>query len=141
MMAQSDPFRDLDGFLGRFVSRTASPNLGAMDVYRRGTDVWLHVDLPGIAADSIDVTIERGVLTISGERSWVRQEGDQLYLSERQPGQVRRQLHLGDGFDPDGIEADYHDGVLTLRVPVAQQAQPRKIAVTTRPAVLEASAS
>ena len=98
-----------------------------MDAYKRGNDVWVHLDLPGVAADSLDIDIERNVLTVSAQRSWQREDGDQMYLAERHRGTFRRQVHLGDGLDAERIEADYHDGVLTLRIPVAEVAQPRKI--------------
>ena len=71
------------------------------------------------------------MLTVTAERSWAREDGDQVYLNERRQGTYRRQVHLGEGLDVDGIEADYHDGVLTLRIPVAERAKPRKIAINT----------
>ncbi len=100
-----------------------------MDAYRRGDNVWVHLDLPGVSADSVDISIERNVLTVTAERSYQREEGDRVYFNERHEGAFRRQVSLGEGLDADGIEADYTDGVLTLRVPVAPQAQPRKITV------------
>ncbi|MCP3989055.1 MAG: Hsp20/alpha crystallin family protein [Actinomycetia bacterium] len=100
-----------------------------MDAYRRGTDVWVHLDLPGIAADSLDISVERNVLTVVGERFWERQESDQVYVNDRTQGTYRRQVHLGEGLDAESIEADYQDGVLTLRIPVAEKAKPRKIAI------------
>lgn len=99
----------------------------AMDAYRRGEDVWVHIDLPGVKNDSIDIDVERSVLTISAERNWQREEGDQLYLSERHTGKFRRQVHLGDSLDVDGIEADFDAGVLTLRIPISAKAKPKKI--------------
>lgn len=131
MLFQNDPFRELDEVFGRFGPRTAMASAMPMDAYRRGTDVWVHVDLPGVSADSIDISVERQVLTISAERDWTRNDDDRLYLAERRRGTFSRQVHLGDGLDPDGIEADYTDGVLTLRIPVAEKAQPRKVAITT----------
>ena len=130
MLIQSDPFREVDALLNRLASR---PSLATMpiDAYRRGNDVWLHIDLPGVAADSIDMSVERGVLTLTAERSWQREENDRVYFAERQPGVIRRQIRLGDGLDVDHIEADLHDGVLTLRLPVVQQAQPKRIPITT----------
>jgi len=101
----------------------------AMDAYRRGEDVWVHVDLPGVAHDSIEVSVERSVLTIAAQRDWRRQDGDQHYLSERQRGSFRRQVHLGDSLDVEEIEADFADGVLTLRIPVSARAKPKKIEV------------
>lgn len=140
MLSQSDPFRDFDSFFGRLAGRqnwTAAP----MDAYRRGNDVWVHVDMPGIAADSIDISVERGVLTVTGERNWHRQENDRVYFAERLTGTFRRQVQLGDGLDLDHIEADYHDGVLTLRIPVGAQAQPRKITVNAGQTAIDATSS
>ena len=128
MLLQNDPF------FNAVLSRFGSPNpnthvVPAMDAYRRGSDVWVHIDLPGVAADSLDINVERNVLTVTGERWWERQESDHLYLNDRNQGKYRRQVHLGDGLDTDGIEADYHDGVLTVRIPVAEKAKPRKISI------------
>lgn len=130
MLLQNSPFRDLDSIFELATSGARSTGRAMpLDAYRRDDDVWVHIDLPGVAADSIDISVERNVLTVTAERSTARQEGDRFYLSERHSGSFRRQVNLGDGLDADGIEADYHDGVLTLRVPVAQQAKPRKIEV------------
>lgn len=132
MLFQNDPFRNLDDAFGRLGTRSASlASAMPMDAYRRDTDVWVHVDLPGVSADSIDISIERHVLTITAERDWNRSEDDRIYLSERRRGTFSRQVHLGDGLDADGIDADYTDGVLSLRIPVAERAQPRKVAVST----------
>ena len=147
MLVMNHPFRDLDALFDQFTGRSAATtgsHTAPMDAYRRDGDVWVHVDLPGIAADSLDVSVERNVLTISGERSWERRDGDQLYLTERRRGTFRRQVTLGDGLDADAIEADYSDGVLTLRIPVAEKAQPRKIEIagaTRTPDAIEADVS
>ncbi len=146
MLFMNSPFRDLDALFDEFTGRptaTSGVHTAPMDAYRRDSDVWVHVDLPGVAADSLDVAVERNVLTITGERSWERREGDQVYLTERRRGTFRRQVNLGDGLDADGIEADYTDGVLTLRIPVAEKAQSRKIAIAgapTAPDAIEAEA-
>jgi HSP20 family protein len=135
-MIQTDPFRDLDTLFSRFAGRQAS-NAGTggvmpMDAFRRGSDVWVHIDLPGVKADSLDITVERNVLTISAERNWQRQDGDQQYFAERYRGTFRRQIQLGDGLDLGALDADLHDGVLTVRIPVAEQAKPRKVQVGQR---------
>ena len=131
MLLQNSPFRDFDTIFDQLSGRPAGTTSAmAMDAYRRGSDVWVHLDLPGVAADSLDISVERNVLTVTGERGWERQEGDRVYLNERRQGTFRRQVTLGEGLDADGIEADYTDGVLTLRVPVAEKAQPRKIQIT-----------
>jgi len=138
MLLQNSPFRDLDTVFEQLAGRSGSTATSMpMDAYRRGGDVWVHLDLPGVAADTLDITVERNVMTVSGERSWGREEGDRVYLAERRQGTFRRQVTLGEGLDADGIEADYTDGVLTLRVPVAEQAQPRKIQITGGQTALE----
>ena len=138
MLLQNSPFRDLDTVFEQLAGRSGSTATSMpMDAYRRGGDVWVHLDLPGVAADTLDITVERNVMTVSGERSWGREEGDRVYLAERPQGTFRLQVTLGEGLDADGIEADYTDGVLTLRVPVAEQAQPRKIQITGGQTALE----
>ncbi len=131
MLFQNSPFRDLD----RFLETTTAPTINTMpmDAYRRGDDVWVHLDLPGVASDSLDISVERNVLTVTGERNWQREEGDRLYVAERRRGAFRRQVTLGDGLDSEAVEADYSDGVLTLRIPVLAKAQPRKIEIKGAP--------
>lgn len=130
MLFNNDPFRDFDNVFRR-LGTTTSAHAMPMDAYRRGEDVWVHVDLPGVSADSLDINVERNVLTISAERDWAPTEGDRMYLSERVRGTFRRQVNLGEGLDAENIEADLTDGVLTLRIPVAERAKPRKISITT----------
>ncbi len=130
MMIQTDPFRDLDTLFSRLSGRPQN-NGGVMpmDAFRRGSDVWVHIDLPGVKAESLDITVERNVLTVAAERNWRRQETDQPYFAERYRGTFRRQIQLGEGLDLQNLEADLHDGVLTIRIPVAEQAKPRKVEV------------
>ena len=132
-MIQTDPFRDLDTLFNRLSGR--QQNAGGvmpMDAFRRGSDVWVHIDLPGVKAEGLDITVERNVLTIAAERDWQRQEGDQAYFGERYRGSFRRQIQLGEGLDLQNLEADLHDGVLTIRIPVAEQAKPRKVEIGQR---------
>lgn len=129
MFLQTDPFRDFDTLFGRLPARTSGTGVMPMDAFRRGNDVWVHIDMPGVKAESLDITVERNVLTVSAERDWQRQEGDQSYFGERYKGSFRRQIQLGDGLDLEHLEADLHDGVLTVRIPVAEQAKPRKVEV------------
>jgi HSP20 family protein len=140
VLFQNDPFRDLDAVFDRMGARsrtTGGMNSMPMDAYRRGSDVWVHLDLPGVSADSIDISLERNVLTVTAQRDWNRQDDDQLYITERRRGAFTRQVHLGDSLDAEAIEADYNDGVLTLRIPIAEQAQPRKIAVNRHPGAID----
>ncbi len=128
MLLQNDPF--FNTVFNRLASTGPASSVATpMDAYRRDSDVWVHLDLPGVAADSLDISVERNVLTVVGERFWERQEGDQVYVSDRTQGTYRRQVHLGEGLDAEAIAADYQDGVLTLRIPVAERAKPRKIAI------------
>lgn len=141
MLMQNDPSHDFDLFFSRSSERgREGPTAMPMDVYRRGDDIWVHMDLPGVAADSVDISVERNVLTVGAQRSWQREDGDEFYLAERPRGSHRRRVHLGDGLDVDEIEADLIDGVLNLRIPVAERARPRRINVgTSAPAIDVAS--
>ena len=142
MLLQNSPFRDLDVIFEQLSGRSGTSSSAIpMDAYRRDGDVWVHLDLPGVDADSLDISVERNVLTVTGERSWQREEGDRIYLAERRQGSFRRQVTLGEGLDADGIEADFTDGVLTLRVPIAEKAQPRKIQIRSDRTVIESSTS
>ena len=133
MLIQTDPFRDLDNLFSHLSNRQAnSGGVMPMDAFRRGSDVWVHIDLPGVKAENLELTVERNVLTITAERNWQRQDSDQAYFGERYRGSFRRQIQLGDGLDLQNLEADLHDGVLTIRIPVAEQAKPRKVEVGQR---------
>lgn len=143
MLLQSDPFREFDSLFNRVASRNWAGTAMEMDAFRRGNDVWVQLDLPGVKSEDIDITVERNVLTVSAERNWQREEGDQSYFAERARGAFRRQIQLGDSLDLEHLEADLHDGVLTVRIPVAETAKPRKVQVgqgTSSPEAIEATA-
>ena len=128
-----DPFRDLDRLTEQLLgggSERGSSRSFPMDAYRRGDRFFVHLDLPGVDAQSIELTCEQNVLTIEAERRFERQDDDQAIVMERPQGSFRRQLFLSDSLDPDQIGASYENGVLTLEIPVAEQAKPRRIAVT-----------
>jgi HSP20 family protein len=129
MLFQNDPFRDTDALYNRLGARSVGSHAMPLDAYRRGEDVWVHVDLPGVSRDSLDINVERDVLTISADRDWPTEDDDRVYLSERSRGAFRRQVHLGEGLDSEAIEANLIDGVLSLRIPVAERAKPRKISI------------
>ena len=131
-MLQTDPFHDFDNLFSRLAGGRQAPSaagVSPMDAFRRGNDVWVHIDLPGVKSQDLDITVERNTLTVTAQRQWQRDDSDQYYFSERYRGVFRRQIQLGDGLDLDHLDADLHDGVLTIRVPVAERAKPRKIAV------------
>jgi HSP20 family protein len=128
MLLRFDPFRELDRLTDTRVTRSSA--LMPMDAYRRADHVVAHIDVPGVPADGIDITVERNVLTVTASRRLDRSEGDEAIVAERPQGEFRRQLFLGDTLDASRVEADVTDGVLTLRIPVAETAQPRRINVT-----------
>lgn len=130
MLMRFDPFRDFDRLTeGVLTNGGSRPAMMAMDAYRDGDHVTVHFDLPGVDADTIDLTVEKNQLSVKAERRWERSEDHQVLAAERPQGGFTRQLFLGDGLDPDRIEADYHDGVLTVTIPVAETAKPRRISV------------
>ncbi len=135
MLMRFDPFRELD----RLTQATWGQNRPtmAMDAYRRNGDFVVNFDLPGVDPAAIDLTVEKNVLTVSAERGFSRSEGDEVVVAERPQGRFTRQLFLGDSLDTDNIQAGYEHGVLTLHIPVAEKAKPRKVEVTTggQPAV------
>jgi HSP20 family protein len=101
-----------------------------MDAYRRGDQFVVRFDLPGIDPQSIDVTVEKDVLTVRAERTWQRRDNEDVLVAERPQGSFSRQLFLGDALDPDHIDAHYDGGVLTVTLPVADEAKPRKVEIT-----------
>lgn len=131
MLMRTDPFRELDRLAQQFFGNgtTARPAVMPMDAYRQGNEYVVRFDLPGVAPDSIDLDIERNVLTVKAERELEFGDDVEVTLAERPRGLFSRQLFLGDTLDVDKVEADYDAGVLTLRIPVAEQAKPRKIAI------------
>ncbi|GLW71452.1 hypothetical protein Kpho02_37510 [Kitasatospora phosalacinea] len=133
MLLRTDPFRDLDRLAQQFLGGTGTwsrPTPMPLDAYRAGDEYVICFDLPGVDPEAIDIDVERNVLTVKAERR-PRQQGEdvQWELSERPLGVFSRQVVLADTLDPDGITADYDEGVLTLRIPVAEKAKPRKVAI------------
>lgn len=128
MIRTTDPFRDFDRLTQQFFGTTNRPAIMPMDAWREGETFVVEFDLPGVSKDSIDLDIERNVLTVRAER--VPRNGDwEMLASERPRGAFSRQLVLGDNLDLERIEAAYEDGVLRLRIPVAERAKPRKIQI------------
>jgi HSP20 family protein len=131
LLRTADPFREFDRLAQQLLGANGTTNRPAvmpMDAWREGDVFVLEFDLPGVSNESIDLDVERNVLTVKAER--VARNGDwEMLASERPRGLFSRQLVLGDNLDLEKIEAVYHDGVLRLRVPVAEQAKPRKIEI------------
>ncbi|MEU6020203.1 Hsp20/alpha crystallin family protein [Micromonospora sp. NPDC048871] len=130
MLMRTDPFREIDRIAEQFFGTTSRPAVMHMDAYRDGDHFYAAFDLPGVDPESIDCTVQRNVLTVRAERR--RPHGDKVELvaAERPMGVFHRQLFLGDTLDTDKLEAGYENGVLTLRIPVAERAKPRKVAIS-----------
>ncbi len=127
-----DPFRDFDRMAQLLTQNAGTARQVAMpmDAYRDGDRFIVHFDLPGVDPESIDLTVEKNVLTVRAERAWQPHEGQEVIVSERPQGTFTRQLFLGDSLDAEEVQASCEDGVLTLTIPVAAQAQPRKVQIT-----------
>jgi HSP20 family protein len=131
MLMRYDPFREIDRFTeGLFGNGARSPWM-PMDAVRKDDQVEIHFDLPGVRPDSIDLTVERNVLTVKAERQWWPEEGAEVLARERTQGTFSRQVLLGEALDADRVDASYDHGVLTLRIPVAEKAKPRKVEIHT----------
>lgn len=142
MLMRTDPFRELDRFAQQALGTRTRPAVMPMDAFREGDHFVVQLDLPGVEASSVDLTVEKNVLTVSAERRWLPGEDQQVIASERPQGTFSRQLFLGEGLDTDHVDASYVNGVLTVTIPVAEAAKPRKVTVSTGDAapVLEATA-
>jgi HSP20 family protein len=121
-----DPFRELDRLTQQSFPQ-GRPSAMPMDAFRQGSTFVIRFDLPGVSRDAIDMTVEKNVLTVTAERTWARDGEDEVLVAERPHGRFSRQLFLGESLDPARIEADFADGVLTITIPVAEQAKPRKV--------------
>ena len=130
MLMRTDPFRDLDRLTQQVFGTATRPATMTMDAWREGEEFVVEFDLPGVAPDSIDVNVERNVLTVRAERP-ARTGEQEMVAAERPRGVFSRQLILGDSLDTDNIAASYDAGVLALRIPVAAKAQPRRITITS----------
>jgi HSP20 family protein len=129
MLLRFDPFRDFDRLANEVLGASRTPQMMPMDCYRSGDAFYLHFDLPGIDPDSLEVTAENNTLTVRAERRTHAPEHAKFLVSERPSGTYSRQLVLGDGLSLDHVSAEYHDGVLDVTIPVAEQAKPRRIEV------------
>ena len=132
MLMRPDPFRDLDRLTQQAFGTPGRPAAMPIDAYRMGDRFVVEFDLPGVATDSIDLTVERNVLTVHATRSRVQDEQTEMLVAERPYGTFSRQLFLGETLDADHIGASYHDGVLRLEIPVAEQAKPKKVAIQSQ---------
>lgn len=131
MLMRSDPFRELDRLTQQVFGTSARPAVMPMNAYRRGDTFRINFDLPGVDVDSIDLQVERNVLTVHAERQAV--EPDQvveLIADECSTGVFTRQVFLGDTLDTEHVKAEYDRGVLSLEIPVRESAKPRKVSIS-----------
>jgi HSP20 family protein len=129
MLMRTDPFREMDRLTQQLLGTSARPSAMLMDAWREGDHFVVEFDLPGVNPDSVDLDVERNVLTITAQRPALDQNS-QFLAAERPRGVFSRQLVLGDNLDLDRVQAGYRDGVLRLVIPVAERAKPRKISIS-----------
>jgi HSP20 family protein len=129
MLMRTDPFRDVDRWAQQVLGTAARPAVMPMDAWREGDAFIVEFDLPGVNPDSVNLDVERNVLTVHAERPGLRHDRE-MVSSERPRGVFSRQLFLGETLDTDQIQASYQDGVLRLSIPVAEKAKPRRITIT-----------
>ena len=132
MLMRTDPFRELDRVTQQMFGTNARPAAMPIDAFRQEDEFVVQLDLPGVAPDAIDLTVERNVLTVHAQRRRSIGEDVELLIGERPQGTFSRQLFLGDTLDTEHLAAEYVDGVLTIKLPVKAQAKPRKIDVVAK---------
>ncbi len=137
MLMRFEPYRDLDRATEEMLSEHRARS-APVDAYRRGNELKVELDLPGADPGSIELTVEKDLLTVRASRPLSRADADGLVVAEGRPGPVGRQLFLGESLARDHIGANYQDGVLTISIPVAEQAKPHKIEVTRVGSVAQA---
>jgi HSP20 family protein len=129
MLMRTDPFRDLDRLTQQVFGTTARPAAMPLDAYRSGDEFVVQLDLPGVDPEQVELTVEKNVLTVHAARNRTVDDDVELLAAERPHGAFSRQLFLGDSLDTDRIDASCIDGVLTLRIPIAEKAKPRRVEV------------
>jgi HSP20 family protein len=129
MLMRFEPFREFDRPSEDLLADNRLHHV-PVDAYRRGNDFKVDLDLPGADPGSIDLTVQADLLTVRATRSSHEAEGDEVQVAERGHGQFGRQLFLGESLDREHIAANYHDGVLTITIPVAEQVKPHKVEIT-----------
>lgn len=130
MLMRTDPFRELDRLAQQVLGTATRPAAMPMDAYRDGEAFVVQFDLPGVDPESIDLDVERNVLTVRAERRPAASGDTEMVVAERPVGMFSRQVFLGETLDTERTDARYDQGVLTLRIPIAEKAKPRKIQIT-----------
>jgi HSP20 family protein len=125
----SSAFGDFDRLLSAF----DSPDVWApsLDVYEVDGTLTIRAALPGFDAEQLDVTLEDGMLAITGSRSFEVPDGAKFHLRELADGSFGRKVRVGDGYDTESVSASYHDGILTVSLAKRPEVLPRKIDIVT----------
>jgi HSP20 family protein len=131
MLMRFDPYREVDRLTEQLASTASrAPRSLPMDAFRRGEQFVVQLDLPGVEPASIDLTVEQNVLTVRAERRFEPRQGDEVVVAERPHGTYTRQILLGDTLDSESMQANCEHGVLTLTIPVAETAKPRRVQIS-----------
>ena len=144
MLMRFDPFRELDRLSQEVLnSTTRRNNPMALDAFRQGDTFKVAFDLPGVDPSTIDLTVEKNVLTVRAHRAWSWDDDVEVLVNERSQGELSRQLFLGDTLDTSRISADYDQGVLTVTIPLAEVAKARKVEInsSSRPTEIAGAAA
>lgn len=129
MLMRFETFRGYDQITEELLSQRRVRQI-PVDAYRRDNEFKVHLDLPGVDPGSIELTVEKDILAVRATRTWARAEGDQIQMAERAQGEFSRQLFLGESLDRELITANYENGVLTVTIPVAEEAKPHQVEIT-----------
>jgi HSP20 family protein len=128
-----DPFQEFDRLSRQMLGTGRGPRSMPMEAYRRGDQFFIHLDLPGVVPDDVQLTVERNVVAVRAERRPLWRQGDDVLVDETPQGIFSRQLFLGENLDAGGLEATFDQGILTLTIPVAEQAKPRRVEISAKP--------
>jgi HSP20 family protein len=131
VLMRFDPLRELDRMADQAIAGARMPRTLPMEAVRRGDQLVVAIDVPGVDPKDVDVTVERNVVEVGARRQPLQQEGDQVIIDERPHGEFRRQLFLGDNLDPGKMTASCERGVLTLTIPVSEASKPRKVEISS----------
>ena len=131
MLIRNDQFREFDRLAQQLVGSAARPAVMPMDAWRDGDEFVVELDLPGVDPEAIDLDVERNVVTVKAERPELGDQQREMLVAERPRGVFSRQIMLGDSLDTENVRAGYDAGVLTLRIPIAERAKPRKIEIAS----------
>lgn len=130
MMRFMDPFEEIDRMMTPFGGRSRG-GIMPMDAFEHNGVYTLRFDLPGVNPDHVDLTVEGNVLTVTAERPVEATDDVTWLLRERPAGAHRREVRLGDRLDAGKVDADYENGVLTVTIPMREEAKPHKVSISS----------